>query len=134
MDAIPNAVIADLRRRLRATDNEARSAALFEATMAGAAGLDDIACGRDLILATRVCWDDDFADQGAVLERDWSGVRIIAFPTRVTYPRDGVSHFKLVVDNIFITDMHVRLLFGMLWRLPALLFRRVKHRARKAAA
>jgi glycosyltransferase involved in cell wall biosynthesis len=64
----------------------------------------------------------------------WSGVRIIAFPTRVTYPRDGVSHFKLVMDNIFITDMHVRLLFGMLWRLPALIFRRVKHRAPKAAA
>ena len=36
----------------RAADNEARSAALFEATMAGAAGADDIACGRDLILAT----------------------------------------------------------------------------------
>lgn len=64
----------------------------------------------------------------------WKGVRIIAFPTRVTYPRDGVSHFKLVKDNIFITGMHIRLLFGMLWRLPALLFRRMKHRAAKAAA
>ena len=54
----------------------------------------------------------------------WKGVRIIAFPTRVTYPRDGISHFNLVVDNIFIIGMHVRLLFGMLWRLPALLSRR----------
>lgn len=63
----------------------------------------------------------------------WSGVRIIAFPTRVTYPRDGVSHFNLVKDNVFITGMHVRLLFGMLWRLPALLSRRLRHRAPEAA-
>lgn len=55
----------------------------------------------------------------------WKGVRIIAFPTRVTYPSDGVSHFNLVKDNIFITGMHVRLLFGMLLRLPLLLYRRL---------
>jgi glycosyltransferase involved in cell wall biosynthesis len=63
----------------------------------------------------------------------WRGVRIIAFPTRVTYPRDGISHFNLVVDNIFITDMHVRLLLGMLWRSPALLWRRLRQRVPKAA-
>jgi glycosyltransferase involved in cell wall biosynthesis len=55
----------------------------------------------------------------------WKGVRIIAFPTRVTYPSDGVSHFNLVKDNILITGMHLRLLFGMLWRLPLLLYRRL---------
>ena len=42
-------------------------------------------------------------------------------PTRVTYPRDGVSHFKMLEDNVFISRMHTRLFFGMLWRLPALL-------------
>jgi predicted metal-dependent HD superfamily phosphohydrolase len=36
----------------RAADNEARSAALFEATMREAASADDIACGTELILAT----------------------------------------------------------------------------------
>jgi predicted metal-dependent HD superfamily phosphohydrolase len=36
----------------RASDNEARSAELFEAAMKENAGADDIACGRDLILAT----------------------------------------------------------------------------------
>jgi predicted metal-dependent HD superfamily phosphohydrolase len=36
----------------RASDNEAQSATLFETTMAETAGVDDIACGRDLILAT----------------------------------------------------------------------------------
>ena len=36
----------------RAPDNEARSAELFETVMEGTVGADDIACGRDLILAT----------------------------------------------------------------------------------
>jgi predicted metal-dependent HD superfamily phosphohydrolase len=36
----------------RASDNEARSAELFEATIKESAGADDIVCGRDLILAT----------------------------------------------------------------------------------
>jgi glycosyltransferase involved in cell wall biosynthesis len=62
----------------------------------------------------------------------WKGVRIIAFPTRVTYPRDGISHFNLVVDNIFIIGMHARLLFGMLWRMPLLLSRRWMHRGHGA--
>jgi predicted metal-dependent HD superfamily phosphohydrolase len=36
----------------RAPDNEALSAVLLESTMSGAAGSDDIMCGKDLILAT----------------------------------------------------------------------------------
>jgi hypothetical protein len=64
----------------------------------------------------------------------WSGVRIIAVPTRVTYPRDGVSHFKMLEDNVFISRMHTRLFFGMLRRLPMLLGRRLMHRGPKAAA
>jgi len=64
----------------------------------------------------------------------WGGVRIIAFPTRVTYPRDGISHFKMLEDNLFITRMHIRLLFGMLWRMPALLARNWAHRGPKANA
>ena len=36
----------------RASDNEARSAELLEATMKEAAGADDIMCAKDLILAT----------------------------------------------------------------------------------
>jgi glycosyltransferase involved in cell wall biosynthesis len=64
----------------------------------------------------------------------WKGVRIIAVPTRVTYPRDGVSHFHLLDDNILIAGMLARLLVGMLWRLPALLYRRLVHRDPKVAA
>ena len=53
----------------------------------------------------------------------WAGVRIIFVPTPVTYPADGVSHFRMVRDNVRISAMHTRLFFGMLWRSPALLRR-----------
>ncbi len=54
----------------------------------------------------------------------WRGVRIVNVPTRVTYPTDGVSHFRAWRDNVLISWMHTRLFFGMLWRLPRLLARK----------
>jgi glycosyltransferase involved in cell wall biosynthesis len=51
----------------------------------------------------------------------WRGVRIVSVPTRVTYPQDGLSHFRLWRDNWLISKMHARLFFGMLVRLPLLL-------------
>ena len=53
----------------------------------------------------------------------WQGLDVINLPTRVTYPADGVSHFRLWRDNLRISWMHTRLFFGMLWRLPQLLRR-----------
>jgi len=73
-------------------------------------------------------------DTEIMVRLHWSGVHIVAVPTRVTYPRDGVSHFRMLEDNVFISRMHTRLFFGMLWRLPALLGRRLMHRGPKAAA
>lgn len=54
----------------------------------------------------------------------WRGVRIINIPTPVTYPSDGVSHFRVWRDNLRISWMHTRLFFGMLWRLPVLMGRK----------
>lgn len=51
----------------------------------------------------------------------WRGGEIVHLPTRVIYPEDGVSHFKLWGDNFLISQMHTRLFFGMLWRLPRLI-------------
>ncbi len=55
----------------------------------------------------------------------WRGTGVVNLPTRVTYPSDGVSHFDVWRDNVRISGMHARLFFGMLWRLPRLLARRV---------
>lgn len=53
----------------------------------------------------------------------WQGVRVINLPTRVSYPLDGISHFRLWQDNLMISKVHARLFFGMLARLPRLILR-----------
>jgi hypothetical protein len=44
-------------------------------------------------------------------------------PTRVTYPADGVSHFRMIRDNGRMIALQLRLFAGMLRRLPHLLGR-----------
>lgn len=54
----------------------------------------------------------------------WAGVPVVNQPTRVHYPPDGVSHFRVLRDNLLISAMHARLFAGMLWRAPLLLWRK----------
>jgi glycosyltransferase involved in cell wall biosynthesis len=56
----------------------------------------------------------------------WHGVPVFNQPTKVSYPTDGVSHFRALHDNLLISWMHTRLFFGMLMRLPLLLWRKVQ--------
>lgn len=55
----------------------------------------------------------------------WRGVPVLSLPSRVTYPADGVSHFRMVRDNLHLIWMHLRLLAGMCLRLPWLLWQRL---------
>lgn len=55
----------------------------------------------------------------------WAGVPVVNQPTRVHYPAQGVSHFRVWRDNLLISAMHARLFVGMLWRSPLLLWRKV---------
>ena len=54
----------------------------------------------------------------------WDGVGIVNVGTRVGYPIDGVSHFRIWLDNALISRMHATLFFGMLLRAPKLLARK----------
>ena len=63
-------------------------------------------------------------DPEVLVRLHWRGVRIVNVPTRVTYPSDGLSHFRLGLDNLLISRMHARLFLGMLLRAPMLLWRR----------
>jgi glycosyltransferase involved in cell wall biosynthesis len=54
----------------------------------------------------------------------WAGTPVVNVPTQVQYPSDGVSHFQVFSDNVRISLMHARLFFGMLLRLPRLLWRK----------
>jgi predicted LPLAT superfamily acyltransferase len=58
----------------------------------------------------------------------WAGCPVVNLPTPVRYPRDGVSHFRMVRDNARLSFAHARLLAGMLWRLPLLLWRKLTPR------
>ncbi|ARQ76565.1 glycosyl transferase [Pseudomonas fragi] len=56
----------------------------------------------------------------------WRNQPMRWLPTKVHYPRDGLSHFRLFHDNALISGMHTKLFFGMLLRLPSILWRRCK--------
>ncbi len=75
-----------------------------------------------LIDATPLGQRMDF-DTEIMVRLYWRGVRVISIPTRVTYPEDGTSNFRLWRDNLYITRMHTRLFFSMLPRIPRLLWR-----------
>jgi glycosyltransferase involved in cell wall biosynthesis len=51
----------------------------------------------------------------------WEGVAMVNVPTRVRYFADGLSHFRLLRDNVLMSRLHIGLLAGMLRRLPTLL-------------
>jgi glycosyltransferase involved in cell wall biosynthesis len=53
----------------------------------------------------------------------WRGVPMRWLPTAVTYPLDGVSHFRMLRDNARMVALQMRLFGGMLQRLPQLLRR-----------
>jgi glycosyltransferase involved in cell wall biosynthesis len=77
-----------------------------------------------LIDATAIGRRMDF-DPEVLVRLHWRGVPVLGVPTRVHYPRDGVSHFRLWRDNVLISRMHAVLFVGMLWRSPLLLWRKV---------
>lgn len=59
----------------------------------------------------------------------WRGIPSVWCPTAVRYPTDGVSHFRLLRDNMLISRLHARLFLGMLRRLPTLCVRRLRGHA-----
>lgn len=79
---------------------------------------------KQLLDKTRLPERMDF-DTAIAVRLAWAGVRFVNVETRVIYPDDGISHFDLWHDNVRITKMHTRLCFGMLWRLPILLGRKL---------
>jgi len=78
------------------------------------------------LLAQGKCGNRMDFDPEIIVRWHWSGGKIVNLPTRVRYPIDGISHFNIWNDNVLISLMHARLFFGMLYRLPEILWRRVR--------
>ncbi len=77
-----------------------------------------LAAAADTIKNSRIGNRMDFDPEIAV-RLCWRGCPIVNIPTPVFYPEGGVSHFRMVHDNILITWLHIRMVFGMIFRLPA---------------
>jgi glycosyltransferase involved in cell wall biosynthesis len=58
----------------------------------------------------------------------WQRVPLVFYPVRVSYPKDGISHFHAVRDNFRIFRVFTRLCCGMFLRLPSLLRRNLSRR------
>ncbi|HEX7641726.1 MAG TPA: glycosyltransferase family 2 protein [Burkholderiaceae bacterium] len=69
-------------------------------------------------LGSRMNFDTDI-----LVRLYWDGLEVVNQPTRVAYPSDGVSHFRVWGDNVQISGMHAKLFFGMLPRIPRLIAR-----------
>ncbi|MES9904627.1 MAG: glycosyltransferase family 2 protein [Sedimenticola sp.] len=71
------------------------------------------------------CGDRMDFDTEVMVRWIWRGGKVLNLPTKVRYPQDGVSHFDALHDNVLISLMHTRLFFGMLYRLPGIIMRRL---------
>lgn len=54
----------------------------------------------------------------------WAGLRVKNVPVAVTYPKDGVSHFRPLADNLRISWMHAKLFLQMATRFPIIVWSR----------
>lgn len=71
-------------------------------------------------IARRMAFDIEI-----IVRLAWLGLAVINVPTRVTYPADGVSHFRMLRDNLSISATHTRLVARMLLTFPLILWRRL---------
>jgi glycosyltransferase involved in cell wall biosynthesis len=78
-----------------------------------------------LLDSTRLGSRMDF-DVEVLVRLHWRGQPMRWRDTRVSYPLDGVSHFRLVWDNVLMVRLQIMLLAGMLLRLPMLLWRKIR--------
>lgn len=81
----------------------------------------------ELIHRVRIGRRMDF-DTDIMVRLYWSGIETLFLPTRVRYPEGGISHFRLFADNARMIWLHLRLLAGMLVRVPVLLKRKCPRR------
>ena len=70
-------------------------------------------------------------DAEAAVRLCWAGVAPVNLPAPVRYltaEEGGVTHFRYGRDNLLLTWMHIRLVLGLLARLPLLAWRRASAR------
>jgi glycosyltransferase involved in cell wall biosynthesis len=84
------------------------------------------------LLANRAMGNRMDFDCEFIIHWHWAGLPLEQLQTRVIYPADGVSHFRLWRDNALFSLLHARLFFAMLPRLPSLIRRNVSIKRMKS--
>lgn len=77
---------------------------------------DVMRLSRKYHFGSRMTFDTDI-----IVKLFWEGTDILNVPTKVSYPADGISHFRGFRDNMQISQMHACHFFGMLVRFPKLM-------------
>ncbi len=72
-------------------------------------------------LGTRMDFDPEL-----LVKAVWANINVHFIPTKVIYHENPVSHFHYLKDNLMLIKLHVRLMFGLVIRLPHILFSRLK--------
>ena len=98
--------------------------------------LKDVLCGfrvypvepalaifRNPFMSKRMDFDPEI-----IIRLYWKKVFPVFYPVKVNYPKDGISNFRVVRDNMRISMMFTRLFFGMLLRLPMLIVMRINRK------
>lgn len=80
---------------------------------------ESLALSRRVRIGRRMDFDTDI-----MVRLYWAGTESRFLPTRVRYPEDGISHFRMLRDNARMAWLHLRLFLGMLPRAPGLIRRK----------
>lgn len=63
-------------------------------------------------------------DTEILVQLNWRGLRVIEHPTKVIYPEENISNFRMLWDNVRISAMHTRLAIQAPIRVPIRMMRR----------
>jgi len=93
---------------------------------AGNWGLKDAMCGlrvypvASTLLLARYCGSRQRMemDTELLVRACWHGLEVRYLATKVVYPEQGASHFRMGKDNVRLAIMHCRLLLEALLRVP----------------
>lgn len=77
-------------------------------------------------IGSRMEFDTDIA-----IKLCWQGVQVVNVDSKVSYPEDGVSHFRMFCDNLRLIGLHIRLLLEFPFHIPKLLRRRKERASEK---
>lgn len=65
-------------------------------------------------------------DIEVLVRQYWQGTPIISEPVKVFYPADGISNYNYFTDSVRVSLVYSRLCIGLVFRLPILIFRKIK--------